>query len=88
MEDCSKVVCLMESAAEAKIVFSFTALMMVVVYLLVIAVVYYLLQWLVAKVSPEEPFRKIIDIILAVAVVLAIIGVLFSLVSGQPVFRL
>ena len=60
----------------------------IVVYLVVAGLVFWLLNWLLNKVAPPEPFRKIADIILAVLAVMVVIGILLSLVGGYgPVFR-
>jgi len=64
---------------------------MIVVYLIVAAIVFGLLFYLVNYVGSQfpgaEPFIKIARIILVVLAVLVCIGILVSLVSGNPVFR-
>lgn len=59
----------------------------VVIYLMVAGLVFWLLWWLINYVAPPEPFRKIANVVLAILAVLVIIGILFSFVGGQPIFR-
>jgi hypothetical protein len=64
----------------------------IVVYLLVGALVFGLLYWLVGAVAGvvgpgAEPFIKVARVILLILAVLVIIGILLSLVGGQPLFR-
>lgn len=59
----------------------------IVVYLLVAGLVLWLLHWLITYVGLPEPFAKVARIVLAVVAVLIAIGVLLSLLSGQPLFR-
>jgi heme A synthase len=66
---------------------SLTAMVSVIVYLIVAGLVFWLLWWLIGYVGLPEPFRKIANVVLAIAAVLVIIGILLSLVSGQQVFR-
>ncbi len=66
---------------------SLSAAVTAVVYLIVVGLVFWLLWWLVDYVGPPEPFRKIANVILAILAVMVIIGILLSLVSGQPIFR-
>jgi len=66
---------------------SLNSLAGVVVYLIVAGLVWWLLWWLVSFVNPPEPFRKIATACLAVLAVLVVIGILLSLVGGQPLFR-
>lgn len=66
---------------------SLSALVSVVIYLIVAGLIFYLLWWLVNYINPPEPFKKIANVILAVAAVLVIIGVLLSLVGGHAIFR-
>ena len=58
----------------------------VIVYLLVAGLVFYLLMWLVNYINPPEPFKKVATVVLAVLAVLVAIGILLSLVGGQPLF--
>ena len=58
----------------------------VIVYLLVAGLVFYLLWWLVNYINPPEPFKKVATVVLAVLAVLVAIGILLSLVGGQPLF--
>ena len=62
------------------------ALITAVVYLVVLGLVFWLLWWLVDYVAPPEPFRKIANVILAIAAVLIVISVLLGLV-GHPLIR-
>lgn len=66
---------------------SLQVLITTVVYLVVIGVIFWLLLWLISYCGIPEPFNKIARVILAVFAVLAVIGILLSLVSGQPLFR-
>lgn len=59
----------------------------VVLYLVVAGVIFWLLNWLIDYCGVPDPFRKVARVILAVMAVLVVIGVLMSLVGGQPVFR-
>jgi len=68
-------------------VISLSAMVTVIVYLIVAGLVFWLLWWLVGYVGLPEPFRKVANVVLAVAAVIVIIGILLSLVSGQQVFR-
>ncbi len=58
-----------------------------IVYLIVAGLVFWLLWWLINYVAPPEPFRKVANVILAILAVLVVIGILLSLVGGQPIFR-
>ena len=66
---------------------SLSAAVTLVVYLIVAGLVFWLLWWLIEYVGIPEPFHKVAKVILAVAAVLAVIGLLLSLVGGQPLFR-
>lgn len=68
-------------------VISLSAVVMVIVYLIVAGLVFWLLWWLISYIAPPEPFRKIANVVLAILAVLVVIGILLSLVGGQPVFR-
>ncbi len=59
----------------------------VVVYLMVAGLIFWLLWFLIGYVNPPEPFNKVARVILMILAVLVIIGILLSLVGGQPVFR-
>ncbi len=52
-----------------------------VVWLLIAAVVYFILQWGVNKINPEQPFRKVIDVILVIAVIVLVINALLSIIG-------
>lgn len=66
--------------------FSASAVISAVVTVIVLGLVFWLLWWLVNYIAPPEPFRKIANVILAVAAVLLLIGVLMGL-AGMPVVR-
>jgi hypothetical protein len=59
----------------------------VVVYLIVAGLIFGLLFWLVSYVGMPQPFDKVARVVLAVLAVLVLIGLLLSLVTGQPIFR-
>ena len=59
----------------------------VVIYLIVAGLIFWLLWWLVNYVAPPEPFRKIVNVVLAILAVLVVIGILLSITSGQSIFR-
>ncbi len=65
---------------------SLSALVTVIVYLIVAGLVFWLLWWLISYIAPPEPFRKVANVVLAIAAVLVIIGVLLSLVGGKQIF--
>ncbi len=58
-----------------------------IVYLVVAGLIFWLLYWLVEFVGPPEPFRKVATVILAILAVMVVIGILLSMVNGQPIFR-
>ena len=57
-----------------------------VIYLMVAGLIFWLLWWLVNYINPPEPFKKVATVVLAVLAVLVAIGILLSLVGGQPLF--
>jgi hypothetical protein len=63
------------------------SLVSVVVYLIVAGLILWLLYWLIAYVGLPEPFAKVAYVVLAIVAVLIVIGILLSLISGQPLFR-
>lgn len=67
---------------------SLSAAVSVVLYLIVAGLVFWLLFWLVDYCGIPEPFNKVAKIILAILAVLVIIGILISIVNGQPLFRM
>ncbi len=67
---------------------SLSSAVTVIVYLVVAGLVFWLLWWLVNYIAPPEPFRKVANVILAILAVLVVIGILLSLVGGQPIFRM
>lgn len=66
---------------------SVQALVHVVVYLMVAGLIFGLLHWLIGYCGVPDPFAKVARVVLAVLAVLACVGILLSLVGGQPVFR-
>jgi len=66
--------------------FSIEAVITLIVYLVAIGLIFWLLWWLLNRVNPPEPFKKIADIVLAVAAVLVAIGILLSFI-GHPLFK-
>ncbi len=66
---------------------SLTAAVTLIVYLVVAGLIFWLLWWLVNYIAPPEPFRKVANVILAILAVLVVIGILLSVVNGQPIFR-
>jgi len=58
-----------------------------VITLIVAGLIFWLLWWLIQYCGIPEPFNKVARVILAILAVLVIIGVLLSLVNGQPLFR-
>lgn len=70
---------------------SLAAAVSIVLYLLIGAVIFGLLLWLVGVVATSfpqaAPFVPVARVILAVLAVLVLIGLLLSLVTGQPLFR-
>ncbi len=66
---------------------SLSAMVSVLIYLIVAGLIFYLLFWLIGYVGLPAPFDKVAKVVLAVAAVLVCIGILLSLVGGQPIFR-
>jgi predicted PurR-regulated permease PerM len=66
---------------------SLSAAATVILTLIVAGLVFWLLWWLVDYCGLPEPFNKIAHVILAVLAVAVLIGILLSIVGGQPVFR-
>ena len=67
---------------------SLSALISVVVYLVVAGLVFWQLWWLINYIAPPEPFRKIANVVLAVAGILVACSILLSLVGGPNlIFR-
>lgn len=70
---------------------SLTGAVTLIIYLLVAGLVFGLLYWLVVYCEREFPgiplFFKVARIALVFLAVLVLIGLLISIVSGQPVFR-
>lgn len=58
-----------------------------VVYLIVAGLIFGLLWWLIGYCGLPAPFDRVARVVLAVIAVLVLIGLLLSLVGGQPIFR-
>lgn len=65
---------------------SLSAAISVLVYIIA-GVIFALLWWLVGYVGLPEPFNKVAHVVLAVLAAFVLIGILLSLVGGQPIFR-
>ena len=59
----------------------------VIMYLVIGGLIFGLLWWLISYIDPPEPFKKVANVILMVLAVMVCIGILLSLVGGQPLFR-
>lgn len=59
----------------------------VVLTLIVAGLIVWLLLYLIDYCGIPEPFSKVARVVVMVCAVLVVIGVLMSLVSGQPLFR-
>jgi len=66
---------------------SLSAAVSVILYLVVAGLIFWLLYFLINYIAPPEPFRKIANVVLMVLAVMVCIGILLSLVGGQPLFR-
>lgn len=66
---------------------SLSGLVTLLVWLIIGGLVLWLCWWLVAYIGPPEPFRKVANVILAIAAVLFLIGLLLSIVGAGPIFR-
>ncbi len=66
---------------------SLTAALNVVLILIIAGLCFWLIYWLIGRVNPPEPFRKVAEVVLAVVAVLFIIGLLLSLIGGAPLIR-
>ena len=66
---------------------SISAAVAIIIYLIVAGLIFGLLWWLIDYVAVPEPFNKFLRVVLAIVAVLVIIGILLSLVAGQPLFR-
>ena len=53
------------------------------VYLLVAGIIFGTLSWGLNKINPKEPFKRAIEIILVLGIVLTVICVLMSMI-GHP----
>jgi len=82
------ILALASPMAFAALSVSLEGLVNVVIYLLILAGVVWLLLFIVGKVSPPEPFAKIITTIIYVVAALILIVMLLSFVSGGPVISL
>lgn len=59
----------------------------IVLSLVIAGLIFWLLWWLVGYCNIPEPFNKVARVILAVLAVFVCIGLLLSLLGGQPLFR-
>jgi hypothetical protein len=59
------------------------SLIWAVVWVVIAAVIYWLVRWGVAQIGVSEPFAKVINVILVLAVVIFLINALLTLV-GHP----
>lgn len=66
---------------------SLSAAVMLIVYIVVAGLIFALLAWLIRYCGLPEPYAKVANVILAVLGVLVLIGLLLSVVQGQPLFR-
>ena len=66
---------------------SIGAAVSVVLYLIVAGLIFWLLIWLLDYVAIPDPFNKIARVCLAILAVFVVIGILLSLIGGQPIFR-
>lgn len=66
---------------------SLSGMVMILVWIIVAGLIFGLLWWLIGYCGLPEPFNKLARIVLAIVAVLFLIGILLSLVNGQPLFR-
>jgi len=66
---------------------SLSALITLVIYVIVAGLIFYLIWWLIGYCGLPEPFNKVCRILVAVVAVLFLIGILLSMINGQPLFR-
>lgn len=66
---------------------SISAAVSLILTLIVAAVIFGILFWLLNFCKIGEPFNWVARVILAVLAAFVCIGILLSLVSGQPIFR-
>ena len=66
---------------------SISAAVSVLLYLIIAGLIFFLLWWLVGYVGLPEPFNKVAHVVLAILAVFVCIGILLSLISGQPLFK-
>jgi len=57
-----------------------------IVWLVIAGVIYWLITWAIAKIGVPEPFNKVINLILVLAVVVILINVLLTL-AGHPLIK-
>jgi predicted membrane protein len=68
-------------------VVSLSGAVSIIVGLIVAGLVFWLLWFLLDYCAIPEPFNKIAHVILMILAVCVIIGLLLSVVGGQPLFR-
>jgi hypothetical protein len=62
------------------------AVISTLIWLVVLGVIFWLLNWLIDYINPQEPIKKVAKVILAIAVVVVLINVLLAL-AGHPLLR-
>jgi len=65
---------------------SLSAVVAAIMYIIVAGLVFWLLWWLVGYIGLPEPFKKVANVILAVAAVFVLISILMGL-AGHPIVR-
>lgn len=58
-------------------------LIMAVLWIVIAAMIYWVVTWGLAKIGVPEPFNKIINVVLVIAVVVFLVNALLSL-AGHP----
>jgi hypothetical protein len=54
-----------------------------IVWLIIAGVIYWLVNWAIAKIGVPEPFNKVLQVVIVLAVVILLINALLTLV-GHP----
>lgn len=57
-----------------------------VIWVVCLGVVFGLLKWLINYINPDEPFKRVANIVLVVAAVIVLINVILAL-SGHPLIK-
>ena len=66
---------------------SLSAAVTVILYLIIAGVIFWLLHWAIGYVGIPEPFNKVARVILVILAIFVVIGILLTMVGGQPIFR-